>query len=206
MALFDSNELQPLDIQSVDYVVRSYFENRDDISLSADEVSLDELAGSPEWTMVQMVDQFLVCLFNKKLYKRVRANYATVGLESTMPTRAEPTLDFIKQFFIYEIVMRVNLSDEQKRIVLDRAEKAVATFEDGHYKARDAIEIFSEMVQEIQYFEAIDDYEPYPGMASPQDSQKLIKRVIADNKKLLDFYLMINPRIARLLEEHDEKF
>lgn len=207
MAIFNNgNNPQPLDLQGVDYVVRSYFENRDDISLSPVEISLDELAGSPEWTMVQMVDQFLVCLFNKKLYRTVRDNYATLGLETTMPPRAEPTLSFTKQFFIYEIIMRVNLSEEQKLIVLGRAENAVAGYEAGYYKARDAVEIFSEMVQEIQYFEAIDDYEPYPGMASPQDSQKLMKRVVADNKKLLDYYLTINPRIAQLLEEHDEKF
>jgi|GEM_PF-5531451 len=197
MSLFSKQIPSPLTVQEIDTILRSYFEERDSIELPESEVSIDMLSGTPEWTLIQFVDNYLIALFNPKMYKLfVNMSHQMGDATEPLPLKSDRSIEFCRRFFAMMVQIRPNISLEGSMAVLDDAMEEVSHYEEGEHTISNLLQAYVYMVAKVQYFEAVTD-----NPLKDKDSAKIMEGVINNNPSLLNYYLSSRKDMLELVNE-----
>ncbi|MEI8188028.1 MAG: hypothetical protein WCG30_03750 [Candidatus Saccharibacteria bacterium] len=184
---------EPLTIKQIESTVRSYLKKRGDIGLDLDEVTTETLASTPQWTFIQLVDNYLLALFNKKTYSNFykQDQYYKLGV---IPPKPQNTLAFANNAFKFFVILRYQDDPEAAEIIINKVQQNLTEIKVSNLQ--DIVMCFStKMVAELQRYELVID-----NPSSTDEFDSVIEMNINDNKNLLYYYLSIRTDFAKLIE------
>ena len=142
------------------------------------------LASTPQWTYLQIIDQYLVCQLGKKQYDLLLRQQEILGV-NILPPRFSPGILFVKKF--YEFLLHLRQLDESGiKTLLDQARKLPIT--DGG----DELAYLKKLIRLIQEYELKTDNPNYQGKKHEDEA---IKEQLDDNEDLFNHYLSYRPEL-----------
>lgn len=153
-----------------------------------DQKRLELLAGTPQWTYVQIVNTFLAAKYNHKQYGLLLIQQYNLSIE-VLPKEFSSELNFVKTFFIFQLQVRYQSADKYKVIV-----NKINEIPTKNIKSQ--IDYLNKMLPILQEFELKNNNPNYTG--SKKDDRE-IKRQINENEELLIFFINSQPKLKEKL-------
>lgn len=180
-----------LSLQDIYVIVESYLEPRlpEVIEMIKDD-PLEEririLASTPQWTLIQTLDNYYISQQNNKTYNNLLIIQQSVNGKS-LPNKLPKRTEFLLPFFTFCLGLR-SYSDEDTEAILAKAKHIFESDNSDINKLIGATRL-------IQEFELKNDNPNYTG--SMEEDQN-IERQLNDNDLLYDFYLDSRPDVKKL--------
>lgn len=192
MGVFDVRP-KPLSINQIDTIVRDYLKQRNDIKLDLDSVETEILAGTPQWTLIQVIENYLLAVFNPKYYKFFLQMDKQIG-NGVLPKKPSGSFDFCLAFFQFSIAIR-NLPTDAQVEIMEMGSLAFASFDSRLDTIRSYVDVLTKIyIPQLQRYELT-------SVEGVEDGrfEELIKHNLKDNNNLLNYYLSQRPDMAKLL-------
>lgn len=181
-----------LSLQEIYDIVESYLESRLPevilmLQYDTPEDKIKTLASTPQWTLIQTLDNYYISQQNKKAYDillRIQSSANGFGLPHKLPAKS----DYLLPFYTFCLSLR-SYADEDTTEILNKA-KNIFTNEDND------VEKLIRATRLIQEFELTNDNPNYTG--SVEDDLN-IKKQLDDNHELYDHYIKCRPEIKKLI-------
>lgn len=185
---------KPIKTTEIEIIVRDYLKQRGDINLDLDEVSMDILAGTPQWTLVQSVDNYILSLFSTRLYKIFQQMDKQLGVGG-LPEKSSPTFGYCLQFFEFTVAIR-GISFEDQVKIMKNVKKELGKKHPDEYRNNCYVDTFVNiLLPQLQVYE-IENF----NANFSKDYREIINYNINDNKNLLNYYLAHRPELAKLIK------
>lgn len=140
------------------------------------------LLGTPQWTLVQLIDNYLVCKNSPHAYQMFLNMEKSLGLE-ILPLQFSDSIDFTKKFFSFHVHIRPLSEDEMNKIT-EHAFREKTT--------NNQLDNFVRMIKHLQRQEL----EQNPYYEGTKEDEDLIDEQIGLNNKLVNHYLSFRPELV----------
>lgn len=180
-----------LSLQEIYDIVESYLESRLPevvlmLQYDTPEDKIKTLASTPQWTLIQTLDNFYISQQNKKAYEillRIQSSSNGFGLPNKLPAKS----DYLLPFYTFCLSLR-SYADEDTDVILNKAKNIILN------EGSD-VEKLIRATRLMQEFELTNDNPNYTG--STEDDHN-IKRQLNDNYELYQHYIKCRPEIKTL--------
>lgn len=179
-------KVNPLSVQQIFPIVYSFFKdnNLEAFNLIKDQDQQSQtnlLLGTPQWTLVQLIDNYLVCKKNPNTYQIFLKLEKSLGLE-ILPAKFSDNLDFAQKFFAFHVYIRPLSEDDMKQIIEQSLKVKTSN---------NQLDNYVRMIKCLQRLEA-EQNSIYEG--SVEDKQ-IITEQLNLNEKLVKHYFKYRPEL-----------
>lgn len=147
-----------------------------------DKISI--LAGTPQWTFLQIIDQYLVCRLSQKHYSVILKQQELVGV-GILPGKFIPGFLFVRKFFEYQLYLRQMQKHEIKELISRANEIQISDYSDELLYLKDLIRLIQEY--ELTEFNPI--------YVNTEKNRKMIKQQLDNEDGLFDSYMLARPEL-----------
>lgn len=149
------------------------------------------LASSPQWTFVQLIDQYLTCQMGPKQYGVLLRQQEILGI-NTLPNKFYDGLLFVNKYFEFQLHLR-QYSESSVEILLERASVLPAP------DLKNELSRLRQYIKLIQEFELKDEAPNYTGT---KQEDKLIDEQLSDTDDLMAMYLDYKPSMLKIASKY----
>lgn len=189
--LFTKKFINFLSLYQIAPIIESYLVSKnpsinDELEgLDADS-KISILTSTPQWTYLQIIDQYLVCQLGKKQYSVLLRQQEILGF-NILPYRFSSGILYVKKFFEFQLHQR-QMPEANINELLERASLMKIT------GGSNELSYLKQLIRLIQEYELIDDNPNYDGN---EEEIEAIKEQLDDDEDLFEFYLTCRPELSR---------
>jgi len=174
-----------------DYLLVKRILPTSDISGMTDEEKIILLSSSPQWTFVQIVDQYLTCQMGSRQYDVLLRQQEILGV-SAIPNKFYDGILYVNKFFEFQLNLR-QYSKTNIELLLKRYSVLPP------HSLKNELVRLKQCIRLIQEFELKDEHPNYSG--TPRENTQIDDQ-LSDTDDLLEMYLAYKPGIQKIANKY----